>query len=334
MTSTSRIKAGLAVAALATLALAGCSNGAAPASTSTGDADAGGAPVTVSVAVLAPGSLQWLHAIAEDQGFYADHGVEIEAIQVQSSSALVQAVSSGSANAGIALGDNVIKAVDEGGKISIVGALNQRSSLRLFGASGISEIGQLEGAQVTAGAVEGGTADLMFYLLKEGGVDASSVVPVAMPNSSDRVVAMQNGQVKGALLIPPFDSVALSQGATMLATYDDYYLQTPAIVNDDWAAANPEGAAGFTQGLQDAAKWIYDPANEADAVRILAEYAGVDEKAAQDAYDFMVGEEIISPDLSVPEDSLTNIVKVSAEVNGGDVSDFDPSTYIDDQYLK
>ena len=173
----------------------------------------------------------------------------------------------------------------------------------------------------------------MLYLIKEGGIDPNSVVPVAIANSSDRVVAMQNGQVVGALLIPPFDSVALGNGAKMLATYDDYYIETPAIVNNAWASENPKGAAGFTQGLQDAAIWIYDPANEEDAVRILEEYASVDETAAQDAYDFLVGEEIISPDLSIPEEGLTNIVKISAEINGGDVSDFDPKKYIDTQYL-
>lgn len=325
----SRIATGVAATTISALALSGCA-----ANNESPDASpAVSEPVKVSVAVLAPGALLWLHAIAEDQGFYADRGVEIEAIQVQSSSALVQAVASGSANAGIALGDNVIKAVDEGADIAITGALFHRSSLRLFGASGVTAIAQLEGAQVTAGAVEGGTADLMFHLLEEGGVDWESVVPVAIPNSSDRIVAMQNGQVAGALLIPPFDSVALTEGATLLATYPDYYIQTPAIVNNAWAAENPEGAAGFTQGLQDAAKWIYEAGNEADAVRILAEYAGVEESAAQDAYDFMVGTDIISPDLSVPVEGIENIVRISSEVHGTDIGDFDASKYIDAQYL-
>lgn len=335
MKSTSRLTAGLAAVSLMALALAGCSSPSPSPSASKSSSSPDAAElVKVKVAVLAPGALQWLQAIAEDQGFYKKHGVAVEAIQVQSSSALVQAVSSGSADAGISLGDNVIKAVDEGADISMTGALFQRPALRLFGASGVSTISDLKGKKVTAGATTGGTADLMFYLLKQAGVDPKSVVPVAIANSSDRVVAMKNGQVGGALLIPPFDSVAKAQGATLLATYDHYYVETPAIVNNGWAKKNPKGAAGFTQGLQDAAKWIYGKANKSDAVRILEDYAHVDKSNAQDAYDFMIGQKIISPDLSIPESGLTNIAKVSADINGGDVSNFDPKKYIDTQYLK
>lgn len=316
---------GLALFVAGALVLSGCSSGSDP-----GEEGA----EQVRLAVLAPGSLQWLHAIAEDQGFYRDRDLVVESVQVQNSSNLVQAVASGSADAGIALGDNVIRAVDEGAPITITGALFQYPALRLFGGTGITEVSQLAGQQVTAGAVEGGTADLLFYLLEKNGVDWTSTTPVAIPNSSDRIVAMQNGQVAGALLIPPFDSIAIDQGATLLDTYDDYYVQTPAIVNTAWAEQHPGAAAAFTQALREAADWVYDPANEADAVRILQEYASVEAKAAQDAYDFMVGQEIFSPGLAVPMDGLRNVVKVSAEVHERDISEFDPEKYVDLSYLE
>lgn len=321
------------IASALVLGLTACGSAEGESAANGGASDAGADGGAVKLAVLAPGALQWLHAIAEDQGFYDDHGVEVESIQVQNSSNLVQAVASGSADAGIALGDNVISAVDEGADVVMTGALFQRPALRLFGAEGVPDVPSLEGAQVTAGAVEGGTANLMFYLLEENGADWTTTTPVAIANSSDRIVAMQNGQVDGALLIPPFDSLALDEGATVLATYDDYYVQTPAIVNGTWAEENPNAAGGFTKGLRDAADWIYDPANEADAVRILEEYASVESAAAQDAYDFMVGEEIISPGLAIPVEGVTNIVEISAAITGEDVGDFDPTKYIDESYL-
>lgn len=296
--------------------------------------DGGGGDDTVQVAVLGPGSLQWMHAIAKEEGFYADHDVEVEDVQVQNSASLVQAVSSGSADAGIALGDNVISAVDEGAEISITGALIQKPALRLYGAPGVEDVADLEGADVTAGAVEGGTYELMVYMLEQAGVDADSLTPVAIANSSDRVVAMQNGQVNGALLIPPFDSLAEEAGANMLGWYDDYWLETPSIVNDAWAQENPEAATGFTQGLADAAKFFADEANKDASIAHLQEYAGVEESAAADAYEFIAGNEIFSPDLSVKEEGLTNIAEIGAEVSGGDASGFDASKYIDDSYLK
>ena len=288
---------------------------------------------TVKVAVLGPGSLQWLHAIAKDQGFYEDAGVEVEDVQVQNSSSLVQAVSAGSANAGIALGDNVITAVDEGSPIAITGTLLQKAALRLYGAPGIGEIGDLEGADVTAGAVEGGTYELLVYMLQQAGVDPESLTPVAIANSSDRVVAMENGQVQGALLIPPFDTVAEEAGATMLGWYDEYWLETPLIVNTSWAEENEEAAKALTQGLAEGAKFFADAANEDDSVRVLQDYAGVDENAARAAFEFIHGNEIFSPDLSTQEEGLVNIAAISEAVSGTDASDFDPAAYIDDSYL-
>jgi ABC-type nitrate/sulfonate/bicarbonate transport system substrate-binding protein len=285
------------------------------------------------VAVLGPGSLQWLHAIAKDQGFYDDAGVEVEDVQVQNSSSLVQAVAAGSADAGIALGDNVISAVDEGAPVVITGTLLQKPALRLFGAPGIEEITDLEGAQVTAGAVEGGTYELMVYMLQEAGVDPASLTPVAIANSSDRVVAMQNEQVQGALLIPPFDTVAEESGATMLGWYDQYWLETPLIVNTNWAEENEEAATALTRGLAEGARFFTDESNEDDSVRVLQDYSDVEENAARAAFEFIHGNEIFSPDLSTREEGLVNIARISEAVSGEDISGFEPGDYVDDSYL-
>lgn len=287
----------------------------------------------VTVAVLGPGSLQWLHAVAEDQGFYADHGVEVEELQVQDSGALVQAVASASADAGIALGDNVVRAVDEGADVRITGALIQKPALRLYGAPGYDDVGDLEGTEVTAGATEGGTYELLVYMLQEAGVDTEGLTPMAIANSSDRVVAIENDQVQGALLIPPFDSLAEDAGATMLDWHDEYWLQTPAVVNGAWADDNPEAAAGFTQGLADAARFFDDESNSDEVVRVLMEYADVEEDAAQDAYDFIAPNEIFSPDLSVRDEGLVEIAEIGAAVSGEELGDFDPADYVDDSYL-
>lgn len=321
----------LATACAATaLLLTGCSSAQTGGS---GSASSQDAATTVDVAVLGPGSLQWLHAIAKDQGFYDDHGVTVQDVQVQNSGALVQAVASGSADAGIALGDSVIKAVDQGAGVTITGALIQKPALRLYGGVGVTSAQDLAGAAVTAGATEGGTYDLLVHMLAEEGVDTSSLTPVAIANSSDRVTALGNGQVDGALLIPPFNSLATSQGATELGWYDGYWLETPSVVNTAWAEENPDAARGFTQGLADAAEFFADPANEQAAVTSLVDYAGTTPEAAAAAYEFIQTNQIFSPDLDFPDEALTNVAAISAEVNGTDLSGWDVSKYYDKSYL-
>jgi ABC-type nitrate/sulfonate/bicarbonate transport system substrate-binding protein len=121
----------------------------------------------------------------------------------------------------------------------------------------------------------------------------------------------------------------------MLDWYNQPYVETPLIVNTDWAKSNPAAAKAITQALADAARWIYEPANVEKAAQILSDYAGADAAAAKEAYTFMVTEgKVISPDLSVPADGLANIAKVSAFVNGQPEPSIDESKYVDASYLR
>lgn len=322
--------AAVAVVAALVLGVTAC-GGSSKGTTASG----GKSAESVKLAILAPSSLLWLHAIAEDRDLYAKHGVAVEEIQVQNSSALAQAVSTGSADAGIALGDNVMRAIDQGGKLVISGAVLGKAALRLYAAKGVPDVAAMKGGKVTAGAVEGGTADLLIYQIVNKGLSKDDVALVAIPNSKDRVVALGNGQVKGALLIPPFDTLAEKAGATFIDWYDKPYVETPLVLNTDWAKSHENAAKGITQALAEAAGWIYAPENKDKAVAILSKYTSADADSAAKAYAFMVTDgQVISRDLTVPEGGLDNIVQVSAAVSGTTAQPVDESKYYDDSYLK
>ncbi|HEV7367875.1 ABC transporter substrate-binding protein [Arenibaculum sp.] len=289
---------------------------------------------TVRVAMLAPSALLWLHAIAEDQGFYAERGLEIEELRAASSPALLQAVASGSVEAGVSLGDLVVRAVDQGAPIVISGAILEKTILRLVGGPGIDSAADLSGKVVTAGGVTGGTANLLLYQLQKAGVKAGDVQMVALTNSRDRVVALGNGQVSGALLIAPFDTIAMNDGMAVLDVYTEPYVQTPLILNKDWAAQNPDTAADLTQALQEASNWIYEPANREKAVAILADYTGVEPDVAEASYRFIIEEQqAIGRNLEMPDAALQNIVDIDAALTGEPAPTLDVSKYYDPGYL-
>jgi ABC-type nitrate/sulfonate/bicarbonate transport system substrate-binding protein len=293
-------------------------------------------PTEIRVATLAPSALLWLHAIAKDQGFYAERKITVKELVAGSSPALLQAVSSGSVEAGFSLGDVVIRAVDQGAPVVITGAVLGKTILRLIGGTGVNEIKQLAGATVTAGAVEGGTANLLRFQLQRGGVDPRSVRMVALTNSKDRVVALGNGQVKGALLIAPFDTVAERDGMKVLDVYTEPYVQTPLIVNKTWAEKNREAAAALTQAVQKAANWIYDPKNKEKAIEILAAYTNVPKDVCAESYKFMVEQQqAIGRNLEVTAAGLENIIKIDQAIGANPASSkaFELSRYYDPSYL-
>lgn len=293
-------------------------------------------PTEVRMATLAPSALLWLHAIAIDEGFYKERNIVVKELRAGSSPALLQAVSSGSVEAGISLGDVVIRAIDKGAPVVIAGAVLEKTILQLVGGTGVDNISQLAGATVTAGAVEGGTANLLRYQLKHAGVDERGVKMVALTNSKDRVVALGNGQVKGALVIAPFDTMAVREGMKILDTYKQNYVQTPLILNKEWAAKNKQTAIGLTKAMQKAANWIYEPKNKDKAIEILAAYTKVPADICAESYKFMVEQQqAIGRNLEVKAAGLENIIKIDKDIGANPASDkpFDLSRYYDPSFL-
>ena len=289
----------------------------------------------VRLATLAPSALLWLHAVADAKGFYKERGITVQELRTASSPALLQAVSSGSADAGVSLGDVVIRAIDQGAPVIMSGAILEKTILRLYGGPGVTTAKELAGKPVTAGAVQGGTANLLRYQLMQLGIDHKSLQMVSIPNSRDRVVAMQNGQVKGALLIAPYDTVVEKEGMKLLDVYREPYVQTPLILNTNWAAKNRKAAIGLTQALRKASDWIYDPKNRAEAAAILATYTSTAPDIAEASYDFVVKEQqAIGKGLRIQAAGLENIIKIDRVVTGeSGGAAFDLKKYYDSSYL-
>lgn len=294
------------------------------------------APKEVSLAVLAPSALLWVHAAAESQGFYAKRGIEIRELRASDSPALLQAVSTGSADAGVSLGDLVVRAVDKGAPVVIAGSILDKTILRLYGAEGVAGIGDLAGKNLTAGAVRGGTANLLKYQLQQGGVDPAGVQMVSIANSRDRIVAMGNGQVAGALLIAPFDTLAEREGAKLLDVYREPYVQTPLILNRAWAEKNREAAEGLAQAMAEAATWLNEPANKQAAIDVLAEYTNSDPEICAASYAFIIEEQKAIPrNLALTAAGLENLYRIDAAVGGEPASDlpFEIGRYYDPSFV-
>lgn len=294
---------------------------------------------TVRLATLAPGALLWVHNIAETKGFYKEANLEVKRLQVADSPALVQAVASGSADGGVSLGDLVLKAIDQNAPIIMAGGYITKTSLRLVGAKDIKDPKQLAGTKMTAGAVRGGTTNLMLYQMLLHGVDPNSIQRVSIPNSRDRVVALEAGQVRGAVMTPPFDIMAMQKGFPILDTFREPFLQTPLIVNKPWAEKNRDVVVRLVGATRKAAQWIYDPKNRAEAEGILSKDTGVAADIAQASYQFLVLEQqAYSRDLSIPEASVSNLLKIDQAVNsgktGGAAPKVDLKKYYDPSYLQ
>ena len=294
------------------------------------------ADTQVTLAVLAPSALLWVHAVAEQKGFYKARNLQIRELRVSDSPALLQAVASGSVDAGASLGDLAVRAIDKGAPIVVSGAMIGKAILRLYAAKDIAAPADLAGKKVTAGAVRGGTANLMKHQFKKLGVDPAGLQLVSIANSRDRIVAMGNGQVSAALLIAPFDTLAERDGAKLLDVYREPYVETPLILNRTWAEQNRATATALTGAMRQAAAWINDPANKDDAIDILARYTNTPRDICAASYAFIIGEQAAIPaDFAVTRAGLENMYAIDADVGGDPPSQpFALERYYDPSYLR
>jgi len=290
----------------------------------------------VPFATLGPSALNWLHEIAKAEGFYAERGIEVKELIAGSSPALIQAISTESVAGGLAVPDLAMRAIDRGSPIVFTGGIVERSILRMVGAPGITEIKQLAGKPVTVGGVQGGTANLLRLMLKRNGVDHNGVKMVAVTNSRDRIVSLNNGQVQAALLIAPFDTIAMNAGMKVLDVYNEPYAQIALALNRNWASKNPKLAAGVTQAMRKAAVFILDPKNRQRAIDILAAHTKTDKDIIAHSYKFMIEEhKAIAPGLVMTAASLENLIKIDNAISANPTQDrpIDLAKYFDPSFL-
>ena len=156
---------------------------------------------------------------------------------------------------------------------------------------------------------------------------------LAVTNSVDRIVGMTNGQIQAGLLTPPFDSRIVKDGGKLLAWFEEPFSTYSLTYNTEWAEENPEAAKALVSALQEAQGWIFDSANKDALLELLGNRLDQPRDELESAYDFLVGQEVLSPDFSVPEGGLENIARISAEVQGESFDGFDLSKYYTTEYL-
>ncbi|TKI04297.1 ABC transporter substrate-binding protein [Martelella alba] len=291
------------------------------------------AKAEVRFAVLAPSALLWPHAVAKAEGMYDKHGISVRELLVGSSPALVQAVSSGSADAGAALGDITLTAIDKGAPITIAGSIIEKSILHLVVAKNVPDVKSLSGSVVSAGALKGGTVDLLRMQLADNHVDPDSVKFLALTNSKDRIIALENGQIKGALLIAPFDSMASSRGMKIVDVYSEPYIETALVYNKNWLASHRDTAEKMALALKEATLWLYDPKNKQQAIDILSTYTSTPKDICEKSYDFIIQQhQAIGKGLRVNPEGLTNIIKIGekyGDKSSAGLNDFSINKYVD-----
>ena len=238
--------------------------------------------------------------VGQRAGIFARHGLELEILYTQGGGETMQAVISGSADIGIAVGTQaVMGAFAKGAPIRVLAAgttgagdlywyVPAESPIRSFGDTG----GRTAGFS-TVGA---STHVTLLALIRHFGTTTRAVATGA---SAVTLTQVMSGQIDVGWASPPFGLQQLQEGRIrVLARGNDapqMVSQTVRvhIVNGDALRRRADVIGRFRQAYRESYEFLYD---DPRGVRVFSEYSHVPEVLAEQIRDTFMPRPVMAPD--------------------------------------
>lgn len=254
----------------------------------------------MKVAVASKLAGHWALWSGIEEGIFADSGITVEVIVVQTDTAGVQALQSGDVDFIIGTIPQIISANTAGASLIGVAAVQNRPIYRMIAAKGVTDVSQIKGKNVGVSEVQLGIDSyLMQAWLAAKGLTKDDYTLVGTGAVSTRVAALSSGGVDLVAIPPPGDTPVIDQG------YGDLGYATDTIEHMQWTLlvatraqldAKESDFRRFLAAYTEAAAFVSDPANAAAAKEDLIKATEAQPAAAETAYALMVGDHGISSD--------------------------------------
>lgn len=288
-----------AALAVSSAVLAACGSSATSASTSSTSASKSGSSQassgssssgtlqTIRVGLTSKTATDWPLYVADKLGYFKQEGVKVDYVIVGSASGNAQQLAAGSNNIGETSSTQVIEAIQGGAPIKYV--INQviTPPYTLLGQKNIKSIKDLKGKTVIIGGSNDITRVFFDAMLKGNGMTEKGISFTYAGSTANRFAALKSGSVAAAILFPPFDFTALSEGYSNLGSVQKYLPSFPFdgfAANSAWASSHKTVLVDFIKGYLKGVNWLYNSANETQAVSILQAETNSKAQAAKETY--------------------------------------------------
>lgn len=317
-----RSRAVLALLSATALLAAACGGAAAPSA----------APVKITVSysnAVADNLPGW---IAQDQGIFAKHGLDVD-LQLIASTQGIAALLSGQTQIAQIGGSETLNAAVGGADMDMFGTLTPYLAYYLEVPAAIKSVSDLKGRKLGIAGVGGSIDTGIRLLLKKINLDANKDVTIVNTGSvTAAFTALINGAVDGTLLHPPDTIAAEAKG--FHALYDLAALQIPAsnvamVTTRSYATAHKDVVQAYTDAIVEAIG--VEHKDKAASVAVLKKYLkSTDDDAMSVTYDFYSK---IVPALpySAPEQlqpALDALSDLNAKAKGYDIKTILDATFV------
>ncbi|MCC7104608.1 MAG: ABC transporter substrate-binding protein [Chloroflexi bacterium] len=284
----------------------------------------GGPLQKVSVAVTTLHTWYWAMAAALNKKLMEPHGVELDVVRFQGAAQANTAMVSGSVQISMSAPDGIFPVQERDPDVKLIGSAISVNPYTLVVAPSIGSIPELKGKSIGVTNVQVGADNFALRLmLANHGLKAGEDYSFVQAGStSERAAAILSGSIQATVQFEPQLSILTERGLKELDSASNYPALRDSEVVDltakkSWYTANQALAVNFARGYLASVRWLYDPANRAEAIRILAKEMQVDEAKATKAYErFVVDLKAYPKDGKVDMAKLQNSVENVRQLGG------------------
>lgn len=194
--------------------------------------------------------------VAQQEGYFAEEGLNVEFIPVSSAAERDQVIAAGQADGMVNDLVSTLLYNQETPQIQIVSFAQSATSeipqyrILASGESGLTSVADLKGVEI--GISEGSVIDYVTdRILHAEGFTQEEITTIAVPKIPDRLSLLDSGELKAATLPDPFGTLAIQSGASLIIDDSSYpqFGNSEISFRKEFIDENPEAIRGFLKAL-------------------------------------------------------------------------------------
>jgi ABC-type nitrate/sulfonate/bicarbonate transport system substrate-binding protein len=297
------------------------------------------ATVTIKVGTSYPGIDSMPIYIARENGYFRDEHLGVDLISLATGDKVAFAILGGSINVARYTPDWFIRAMEKGGSdLKIV--LGSANSLiySLIAADEVKGYADLKGKRIGVSTIAAADASVVMKMLAAHGLNKGDYSLIQAGSSPERSAALRAGSLAATLITPPIDQRVIDEGGfKRLDLSTDViarYAWGAEAVREDWARANKPTLLAYMRAWIKSWRFLHDPSNKEDVIRILARETKIDDHYARGMYDLYYGPHAIEVEKDGKLDLVGYQVMLNDMVDRGqlDPPPPKPEKYVDASY--
>jgi ABC-type nitrate/sulfonate/bicarbonate transport system substrate-binding protein len=279
--------------------------------------------------------------VAQRQGFFASHGVDVNITYTPNSVYLMTRLIDGEFDIAVTAIDNLVAYQEGQGEASFAGAPDlvafmgvDDSFQSLMAAPDIRSIAALRGKTIAVDALTTGYAFILREMIARAGMSDADVTYERTGGGPSRLRAMLEGRYCAGLLATPLDKVAADRGHNCLGTARELlgpYQGRCGFAQRAWINNNKAAVIGFMRAYRDAMNWLYDKSNREIAAALLtANDAAMTPELARQSLDVLLDEKSgFFRDLALDIEGIHSVLALRSKFGVPQKHLTDPVRYVD-----